>query len=298
MPPVTRLLGLAGTVVISFSAIFVRLADVSPQTAAFFRTTYALPVLFIASRLMSDDRTRRERLLAFGAGIVFAADLTLWHTSIEYIGAGLATVVTNSQVLWVGLLAWVLLRERPRPVAFAVVPVALVGITLIGGLGRDDAYGSDPFLGIVFALLAGLSYSVFILVFRASNRRMGPPAGPLLDTTAGAALTLLLVAPLDGDFSFAFSWPTHGWLIALGIVPQSLGWLLISTVLPRLPALDTSVMLLLQPAATVLWAQLFLTEPLAAVQWVGVGIVFVAILGAALAGAVAMRRAALATPEP
>lgn len=298
VPPVTRLLGLAGTIVISFSAIFVRMADVSPQTAAFFRTAYALPVLFIASRFMSDDRTRRERLLAFGAGIVFAADLTLWHTSIEYIGAGLATVVANSQVLWVGLLAWVLLKERPRPTAFAVVPVALIGITLIGGLGRDDAYGSDPLLGIAFALLAGLSYSAFILVFRASNRRMGPPAGPLLDTTAGAALALLLVAPLDGDFSFAFSWPTHGWLIALGIVPQSLGWLLISTVLPRLPALDTSVMLLLQPAATVLWAQLFLTEPLSAVQWVGIGIVFIAILGAALAGVVAMRRAALTTPEP
>jgi drug/metabolite transporter (DMT)-like permease len=295
---VTRLIGLAGTIVISFSAIFVRLADVSPQTAAFYRTTYALPVLFVASRFMSDDRTRRERLLAFGAGIIFAADLTLFHTSIEYIGAGLATVVANSQVLWVGLLAWALLRERPRPIAFAVVPVALVGITLIGGLGRADAYGSDPVLGVVFALLGGVSYSVFILVFRASNRRMGPPAGPLFDTTAGAALALLLAAPLDADFAFAFSWPSHGWLIALGIVPQSLGWLLISTALPRLPALDTSVMLLLQPAATVLWAQLFLTEPLAAVQWIGVGIVFIAILGAALAGAVGMRRAALAAPEP
>jgi general stress protein CsbA len=42
-------------------------------------------------------------------------------------------------------------------------------------------------------------------------------------------LALLLAAPLDADFAFAFSWPSHGWLIALGIVPQSLGWLLIST---------------------------------------------------------------------
>jgi drug/metabolite transporter (DMT)-like permease len=298
VPPVIRAFALAGTLVISFSGIFVRLADVSPQTAAFYRTAYALPVLFIASRIMSDDRSRRERLLAFGSGVVFAADLVLWHTAIGYIGAGLATVVANSQVLWVGLLAWVLLHERPRPVAFAVVPVALVGIVLIGGLGRDDAYGSDPVLGIVFALLGGISYSLFILVFRASNRRIGPPAGPLLDTTAGAALALFLASPLDADFALAFSWPSHGWLLALGVVPQSLGWLLISTALPRLPALDTSVMLLLQPAATVLWAQVFLTEPLATVQWVGVGIVFVAIVGAALAGAVGMRRAALEAPEP
>ncbi len=298
MPTVTRLIGLAGILVISFSGIFVRLADVSPTTAAFFRAAYALPVLVVAARFMTDDRTRRERLLAFAAGALFAADLTLWHTSIEYIGAGLSTVVANSQVLWVGLLAWVLLGERPRPMAFAVVPVALVGITLIGGLGRDDAYGSDPLLGVIFALLAGVSYSAFLLVFRASNRRMGPPAGPLLDTTAGGAATMLIISRFDGDFSFAFDWPSHGWLILLGVVIQSLGWLLISVVLPRLPALDTSMMLLLQPASTVLWAQIIFTETLSVIQWLGVGIVFAAILGAAVAGAAGMRRAALEAPEP
>ena len=154
---------------------------------------------------MRDDRTRRERLLALGAGVLFAADLTLWHTSIEYIGAGLSTVVANSQVLWVGLLAWMLLGKKPRKAAFVVVPIALVGIALIGGLGRDDAYGENPMLGVIFALLAGISYSLFLLVYRASNKRMGPPAGPLLDTTAGGALTMLLISRFDGDFSFAFS---------------------------------------------------------------------------------------------
>ncbi|MEK7252648.1 MAG: DMT family transporter [Actinomycetota bacterium] len=294
----TRLIGLAGIVLISFSAIFVRLADVSPTTAAFYRATYALPVLFIAARFMRDDRTRRERLLALGAGVLFAADLTLWHTSIEYIGAGLSTVVANSQVLWVGLLAWMLLGEKPRKAAFVVVPIALVGIALIGGLGRDDAYGENPMLGVIFALLAGISYSLFLLVYRASNKRMGPPAGPLLDTTAGGALTMLLISRFDGDFSFAFSWPSHGWLIALGVVIQSFGWLLISVVLPRLPALDTSMMLLLQPASTVLWAQIIFTETLSSVQWIGMIIVFVAIIGAALASATGMRKAALAAPEP
>jgi drug/metabolite transporter (DMT)-like permease len=295
---VTRLIGLAGILAISFSAIFVRLAGVSPTTAAFYRVAYALPVLYVASRLMRDDRTRRERVLAWGAGVLFAADLTVWFISIDYIGAGLATVVANSQVLWVGLLAWMLLGERPRRTAFVVVPVALAGITLIGGLGRDDAYGADPVLGVIFALLAGLTYSAFLLVYRASNRRMGPPAGPLLDTTAGAALAMLVLSRFDGDFSFAFAWPSHGWLIALGVVGQSLGWLLISVVLPRLPALDTSMMLLLQPASTVLWAQLIFTETLSVVQWIGAGIVFTAILGAGLAGAAGMRRAALAAPEP
>jgi drug/metabolite transporter (DMT)-like permease len=201
-------------------------------------------------------------------------------------------------VLWVGLLAWVVLKERPRPAAFVVVPVALVGITMIGGLGRDDAYGADPVRGVVLALLAGVAYALFILIFRSSSRRLRSPAGPLLDLSAGAAVGLLVLSRFDGDFSFAITWPAHGWLIALAVLGQSLGWLLISVVLTRLPALDTSIMLLLQPAATMLWAQLVFAEALSPVQWLGAGIVLVAILGAALAGAAGIRRASLEAPEP
>jgi len=295
---VTRLAGFAGIVAISFSAIFVRLADVSPTTAAFFRVTYALPILLVAALLRPDHRTPRQRLIAAGAGLIFAVDLTLWFASIDDIGAGLATIVVSSQVLLVGLLAWVVLKERPRPAAFVVVPVALVGITMIGGLGRDDAYGADPVRGVVLALLAGVAYALFILIFRSSSRQLRSPAGPLLDLSAGAAVGLLVLSRFDGDFSFAITWPAHGWLIALAVLGQSLGWLLISVVLTRLPALDTSIMLLLQPAATMLWAQLVFAEALSPVQWLGAGIVLVAILGAALAGAAGIRRASLEAPEP
>ena len=51
-------------------------------------------------------RTLRERAAAWVAGVMFAADLTFWHHSIEAVGAGLATVLGNIQVVLVGLLAW------------------------------------------------------------------------------------------------------------------------------------------------------------------------------------------------
>ena len=43
----THFLGLLGVLSISFSAVFVRLAAVSPVTATFFRAAYALPVLAV-----------------------------------------------------------------------------------------------------------------------------------------------------------------------------------------------------------------------------------------------------------
>lgn len=286
-----RLIGLAGTITISFSAIFVRFADVAPTTAAFFRVGYAVPVLFLIHRFVSDGRSRRQRLMAFGAGAFFAADLISWHLSIRYIGAGLSTVVANSQVLWVGILAWILLGEKPTRASFAVVPLMLIGITLIGGLGRDDAYGVNPGLGAVLALVAGLCYAGFLMMLRSSNRGMAHPSGPLLDASFSASLILLVVSPLDSGFDLAFSWPAHGWLLALGVVIQVGGWIMITATLPRLPALETSVMLLLQPALTVIWAGIIFTEDLSWVQWSGVVLVMGGILASALAGAAQIRRA-------
>ena len=112
-------LALLGVFGISFSAIFVRLADVSPITAAFFRTVYAVPVLAIVSAVQSraagwrPRRASRERVLAFVSGLILAVDLALWHESIALLGAGLGTVVANVQVVFVALAAWALHGERP-----------------------------------------------------------------------------------------------------------------------------------------------------------------------------------------
>src|SRR5512138_1325762 len=98
-----HLLALVGVLSISFSAVFVRLASVSPVTATFFRAVYAVPVLaalWIAWR-GGDRRPRRARLLAALAGVLLAIDLALWPESIALMGAGLATIIPNVQVVFV-----------------------------------------------------------------------------------------------------------------------------------------------------------------------------------------------------
>ena len=112
---VIHLLALLGILSISFSAVFVRLANVSPVTATFFRGAYAVPVLlaiWLAQRA-KDRRDRRERWLALISGLLLALDLDLWHESIALVGAGLGTVIANVQVVFVAAAAWVLYGERP-----------------------------------------------------------------------------------------------------------------------------------------------------------------------------------------
>lgn len=180
--------------------------------------------------------------------------------------------------------------------ALLTIPIVFLGVVLISGLGRDDAFGDDPLGGVAFGVGAGLTYAGFLLVFRASNRGLAPPAAPLLDATAGAALGSLALAVLDPDFSFTPSWPEHGWLLTLALVAQVIGWLLIAVALPRLPALETSVLLLLQPMATVLWASILFTERLSPLQWAGVALVLGGV--AALSWRGSVERPVSAPAEP
>ncbi len=293
-----HLLAALGVGIISLSAIFVRLAGVSPVTAALFRMIYALPVLLVLYALIRrhDRRSLGRRLMAFGGGVVLAVDLSLWHTSIGLIGAGLATVLANIQVIFVGVMAWVLFGERPTGKAFTMVPVVLTGVALISGLGRPDAYGVDPVLGVFLGLLSGACYAAFLLLFRSSNRGLAPAAGPLTEATLGAALGAFAIGLLDPGFSLAVTWPAHGWLLLLGLFPSVLGWLLISTALPRLPALETSVLLLMQPMVTVVWAQIIFREALSPIQWGGVLLVLGGIAAVTLGGGAVREVRALAEP--
>lgn len=112
-----HLAAVAGTLSISFSAVFVRLAGVSPDTSAFFRTLYALPALALAWAALRDRdaRSGAERALALASGVLLALDLAFWHRTIRDIGAGLATVLANTQVAFVAAAGWVLFCSASGP---------------------------------------------------------------------------------------------------------------------------------------------------------------------------------------
>jgi drug/metabolite transporter (DMT)-like permease len=270
------LAGVLGALVIAFSAILVRLSEVSPSTAAFFRCLYALPVLAALAwleRRRYGARPMRERLLLWGAGIMFAADLTFWHHSIQAVGAGLATVLGNVQVVLVGLLAWIALGERPDNRSLTAIPLVFAGVVLISGVIGQGAYGEDPLLGVVFGVATAITYALFILILRHGNTDDRRPAGPLFDATLSATFFCALGGIAVGDIDWVPGLEAQGWLVLLALSSQVLGWLLISVSLPRLPAVLTSILLMLQPVSTVFLGAVLLSEAPSAVQLLGVAIV-------------------------
>jgi drug/metabolite transporter (DMT)-like permease len=276
---------LAGALAIAFSAILYRYADVSPTTGAFFRCAWALPPLWLLARLERrryGPRSRRERVLAWIAGLFFAVDLIFWHNAIEQVGAGLATVLGNTQVVLVALLAWAVLGERPPRAALAAIPIVGFGVVLISGALEQDAYGTDPALGALFGVLTGIAYSGFLLVLREGNRDARRPAGPLFDATLAAALGCAAYGAVARDLDPTPTLEATGWLVALALSSQVFGWLLISVSLPRLPAALTSVMLTFQPLCSVVFAALLLDEEPSALQLAGAGCILAGLVVASV----------------
>jgi len=271
-----RIAALLGALCIAFSGIFYRYADVSPSTVTVFRCLYGLPVLVLVAWLEHrryGPLPARAVRLAVIAGVFFAGDLLTWHHAVDAVGAGLATVLGNLQVLVVGFVAWAFLGERPPRTALVATPIVLLGAILISGVVGSGAYGANPPLGVGLGLLTALCYAGYLLVIRRGTTDIRRPAGPVAVSTASTMVVAVIAGVIIGDLDPVPAWPSHGWLAVLGLTSQSIGYLLISMSLPRLPAALVSIILLVQPVATVVLARVLLTEVPSVVQIGGVALI-------------------------
>jgi drug/metabolite transporter (DMT)-like permease len=274
-----------GAVAIAWSSILVRLSHAAPSTSAIFRCAYAVPVLGLLAALEDrrfGRRPWRQRRIPIFAGVFFAADLIMWHTSIEDVGAGLATVLANVQVVLVPLVAWLVLSERPGRRVLAALPIAMLGVLLISGALEHGAYGRAPGRGALFGIGAGVAYVGFLLLLRRGGADLRRPAGPLFDATATAAVLCVLAGLVIGNADLAPDWPGAGWLITLALTSQVLGWLLITISLPRLPAAMTSLLLCVQPIGSIVLGAIIFGESPSGLQSSGVVMVLAGLLIATL----------------
>ena len=265
---------------LSFTAIFFALSDSSPSTATVYRALYAIPILWWLSRrevLVSGPRQWRVRRWAYLAGVFFAIDLLLFHQSILLMGAGLASVMSNLQVVVVVIAAWFIWGERPGAAQAIGIPIAITGIVLISGVLGGDAFGVDPVLGSLLGIVVAVTYAAYLLLLRKGRDRRHA-AGPILDATVACAAAGLVAGLVVGDFQPIPTLPGHFWLLLLALTAQVGAGLLLAVALPRLPAATTSVLLLVQPVLAVLFAMLILSEAPSPTQLVGVSLVIAGVV--------------------
>ena len=286
------LFAIGGAALVGFAPFLYVQSETSPVTGAFFRMVYALPILiFLVWYLNRDDqRGTRNRVLAFSAGILLAIDFAGYHSAIDYIGSGIATLIGNSQVVIVTLASWWFFGERPNRMILIALPMVMLGLILISGIWDDEPYGDDPIKGVMAGIVAAIFYSLFLILYRFSNRIRAPSVNLQLDATAGAATGLLIIGilPLANlgieQIDFSFTWPGHGWIILLAVFCQVIGWTAITYALPRLPAAHTSFAILMQPTLTIIVGVLLLNEKPSIQQIGGMSMIFAAIIAVTVFG--------------
>jgi drug/metabolite transporter (DMT)-like permease len=279
---------LAGALCISTSAIVMTEAGSSASVLALGRSGFALPVLGALLWLerrregrSGGDRsprgnratrmTSRSVWLARTAGVFLAADLILWAHSIDEIGAGLSTVLSNLQVIIVAGVGWLVLGEKPRRSLLVAAPAMVLGLLLVGGVLTGGGYGADPGLGVVYGIGVGVFYSVYILLLRQAAQGAGGSAvQTLFEATLGATVGAAVLGAALRDFRLGPAWPALGWLVVLALTSGVLGWLLLTISMPRLPAWLASSLLLVQPAGSIVLGAVFLRQDPAPAQLAGV----------------------------
>ena len=283
-----------GGVVVSFAPILYALSDANPLTGAFFRMAYALPflLLIIWFRKADDSRSNNTRLIAVVAGFAFSLDFLAYHSTVDWIGTGIGTLIGNSQVIIVTLMSWWLFGERPNLSILISLPIVMIGLVLISGILDDQPYGEHPVRGVIAGVFTAIFYSAFLIIYRFANRELAPAVNLQFDSTLGCAVGLVILSflPLQSIYvdpiDFEPSFPTHGWLLILALLSQVIGWLAIAHSLPRLPAAYTSFAILLQPTLTIVWGILLLSESPSLQQGIGMFLILGSIIAVTVNGSV------------
>ena len=140
-----------GATVISFSPVFVKLAQVGPTAAGFYRTFFGSIFLLIVVLVRGDTlwKGRRAFGLALACAVLFAADLTFWHRSIHYIGPGLATIMGNLQIFFLAAFGIVVFREKAGWRFLVSIPLAVAGLFMLVGVDWGQLHSGYK-LGVLF----------------------------------------------------------------------------------------------------------------------------------------------------
>jgi len=244
----------------------VRLADVGPVAAGFWRLALALPLLVMLALWQQRGKPLPASIMvgavALG-GLFFAADLAAWHVGILQTKLANATLFGNFASFLFAIYGFLLLRKLPGRVQGAALLLAAFGTFLL--LGSSYEVSPDNLTGDLLCILAGLFYTFYLVAVDRARRTLAP-FPTLAIATAGGALPLLLFAVALGEQVMPGEW---GPVILLSVGSQLFGQSLLVFAMGHLSPVVTGLGLLTQPIAAAAIGWMVYGEQLSAVDALG-----------------------------
>jgi drug/metabolite transporter (DMT)-like permease len=269
-----------GAFLISFSGVWVKISLVSPASSAFYRVFFGGIILLILTIINKEIKWYgfRHIALLFFCALMFALDLFFYHSTIEYIGPGLGTIIPNFQVIILTFVGVFFLKEKLHISFIFSIPFAFAGLFMIVGFKWNvlpDSYQ----IGLIMGFLTAFLYASFLLSLRKLQAGMEKSSFfyVLMLVSLATAFFLAIEMIRSGN---SFEIPSTKSFLALGslgLFSQVIGWILITNALPKIRASYSGLILLIQPALAFVWDVLFFQRPTTLINWTGVVLALLAI---------------------
>lgn len=260
-----------GAIMISFSAVFVKASNVSPNLAGFYRTFFgSIPLSFFFIYHVKKKKIKlnlNNIFYPFLAGVFFFGDLMVWHQSIHFIGPGLATVLANFQVFILAAIGILFYKEKIT-LKFAIsLPFVFIGLIMISSTGKfsfDSQFGK----GIILGLTTSLFYAGYVLSLKKA-RAVAPYFNSyivmfLVSITTAFMFLIYLLA--TGQSMVIPDSKSILFMICYGFSSQFIAWVIISNAINSVKTSIAGLLLLLQPSLSFVWDVLFFDKPLNMVE--------------------------------
>ena len=253
----------------------VRLADVGPVAAGFWRLALALPFLAWLAFRQNHGRPWPGWPLVLAVamgGIFFASDLAAWHAGILRTNLANATLFGNFASFLFAIYGFLLLRRLPPRLHALALLLAVLGTALL--LGRSFELSASRFAGDLLCLLAGLLYTFYLIAVDRARRTVA--AWPVLAIATGAGtFPLLLFALALGEIVLPGDWTP---LILLSLGSQLIGQGLLVYAMGHLSPVLVGLCFLLQPIASAVIGYAAFGERLTWMDAVGALLIAVALV--------------------
>lgn len=252
-------------VAVSTSAILVRWSQAPSAVKAFYRVLFTTLLLAPFVGRYDDavrSLSRRDLGVAVVTGVALAAHFATWFESLAWTSVAASVTLVQTQPIFVGIGAALLLDERLSGRMAAGMLVAVGGAALMSAgelLGGGATAGPAPLYGNGLAVTGALMAAGYVLAGRSLRQRV-PLIPYVLVVYAVCAVVLLGVLLVQGHPLVAY--PPVEWLLFLGMAvgPGLFGHTVINWALKYVESGVVSVSLLGEPVGSTLLALVLLGE--------------------------------------
>jgi len=246
-----RLQALAAAVLFSTGGAGIKAAAFSGVQVSSLRSGIAALALLLLLR----GRLPISRAIV-GVAIVYGGTLTFFVLATKLTTAANAIFLQSTYPLGVLLLAPWLLSERIRRRDLGYMTAVAIGLILcVAGRAIVTTTTPNPVLGNVFAILSGVTWALTLLGLRYLERDVEGQGTAMAAVVTGNVFACLAGLPFIWPLpqASAVEWAT---IVYLGVFQIGLAYVFLTKAVGRLPALEVSLLLLLEPVLNPVWAWL------------------------------------------